>query len=106
MEKVGFGDCLQWLKRVDESSIKDFETFCASFKIEPTATANTPPTKVSKKKKHMGVMEEDNSYVESGDIDSDYNSEEENEVELELNKENFLDEGMINFISISLHILT
>ncbi len=101
MEKVGFGDCLLWLKRVDENSIKDFVTFCATIKTEPTDAANTPPIKVSRKKKDMGVMEEeDNSYVESGDIDSDYNSEEENEVGIDLNKENFLDEGMINLYPI------
>ena len=49
MEKVGFGDCLLWLKRVDENAIKDFVTFCATIKTEPTEAANTPPIKVSRK---------------------------------------------------------
>jgi hypothetical protein len=95
MEKEGFGECLQWLKKVTEESIKDFDTFCATFNdLEQTAKVNAP--KIIRKKKEMEIEEEerDDSYKESGDVDSDFDSENESI----LHTENFLDEGNTNNI--------
>ena len=91
MEKNGFGQCYKWLDKVTEDSIKDFETFRATFNdLEPTEDVNRVPKKISKKK-DMEV-EEDSSYKDSGDVDSDINSEEEKEPDLHI--DDFLDEGL------------
>ena len=93
MEKEGFSECLLWLQNVCEDSGKDFETFCATFRIEPMAKTNEAPIKV-KIKKVKNTSEEDISYVASGDVDSDSYSENEKEY---LYMDNFLDdEGIVS----------
>lgn len=97
MEKEGFGNCLQWLNNITEDSIKDYESFLTSFDIKPTTEKNisipiTIPNKVSKDK----IEEEDDDYVVSGDFDSEYYSDSENEAVY--NTDNFLDTGITKLI--------
>lgn len=89
MEKEAFSECLHWLQNVTEDSIKDFETFGATFNIEPKTKINETPIKV-RMKKDENKSEEDISYIASGDVDSDGYSEDEKE---HLYMDNFLDEG-------------
>lgn len=87
MEKESFGECIKWLRKVDEESIKDFDTFCSTFIPEtPITTAATTTTvtttinhiRINKEKdKNKEIEFEDESYEMSGDADSCSNSEEE-----------------------------
>lgn len=97
MEKEGFGSCLQWLNNITEDSIKDYESFLISFDVQPTIEKNISipipiPNKVSKDK----IEEDDDDYVVSGDFDSEYNSDSENEAIF--NIDNFLDSGIAKII--------
>lgn len=106
MEKEGFGSCLQWLNSVTEESIKDYQTFLSTFEIQPTVKAiNTTPPIPKKVNKDELEEDDDDSYIVSEDIDSDYNSDTENEP-IKLNTDNFLEEGIQSKLSSSNYLLT
>jgi hypothetical protein len=110
MEKEGFATCLTWLRNVTEESIKDMNVFRATLsttnapkKLNNNNKNNKNNNKSNSNKKNKKVLnyKEDDSYEMSGDVDSDFNSEledeQDKEEEINFNEDTYFDSGNFMF---------